>query len=82
MNEEIYVYIIDLESSVPEVVTENPDGSYSVFLNARYSYERQRESYRHACRHIERCDFERLDVQMIEKEAHKQNRLPAAKQVR
>lgn len=79
--DDIYVYIVDLKSSVPEMVTQNPDGSYTVILNARYSYERQRESYRHACRHIERCDFEKMEVQEIEKDAHKQeNRLPAAKQ--
>ena len=68
--DDIYVYIVDLKSSVPEMVTQNPDGTYTVILNARYSYERQRESYRHACRHIERCDFERPDVQMIERRAH------------
>ena len=79
--DDIYVYIVDLKSSVPEMVTQNPDGSYTVILNARYSYERQRESYRHACRHIERCDFERMEVQEIETDAHKQkNRIPAAKQ--
>jgi hypothetical protein len=78
--DDIYVYIVDLKSSVPEMVTQNPDGSYTVILNARYSYERQRESYRHACRHIERCDFEKMEVQEIEKDAHKQEpRLPAAK---
>ena len=69
--DEIYVRIVDLHSSVPEEVVVNEDGTYSIFLNARYSYERQRESYRHACRHIERCDFEKTDVQEIEKEAHK-----------
>ena len=68
--DDIYVYIVDLKSSVPEIVTQNPDGSYTVILNARYSYERQMESYRHACRHIERCDFERMEVQEIEKDCH------------
>lgn len=68
--DDIYVYIVDLKSSVPEMVTQNPDGSYTVILNARYSYEKQMESYRHACRHIERCDFERMEVQEIEKETH------------
>lgn len=70
MIEDIYTYIVDLKSSVPEIVTENPDGSYTVLLNARYSYEQQRESYRHACRHTERHDFEKTEVQEIEKETH------------
>ena len=67
---DIYTYIIDLKSSVPEIITENEDGTYSVFLNARYSFEHQQESFAHACRHIERCDFENSDVQQIETEAH------------
>ena len=67
---DVYVYIVDLKSSVPEMVTQNPDGTYTVILNARYSYERQKESYRHACKHIERCDFERIEVQEIEEETH------------
>ena len=41
--DDIYVYIVDLKSSVPEMVTQNPDGTYTVILNARYSYERQRD---------------------------------------
>ena len=79
--DDIYVYIVDLKSSVPEMVTQNPDGTYTVILNARYSYEHRIESYLHACRHIEHNDFERHNVQEIETDAHKQkNRLPAAKQ--
>ena len=69
---DVYVYIIDLKSSVPETVTENPDGTYTVFLNARYSFERRVESYLHACRHIENFDFEKSDVQTIEKEAQEE----------
>ena len=77
--DDIYVYIVDLKSSVPEMVTQNPDGTYTVILNARYSYERQVEACIHACRHIDGGDFEKTDVQEIETDAHKQkNRLPAA----
>lgn len=79
---EVYVELVDF-GDIPgsEVVTANDDGSYTILLNARYSYERQVEACIHACRHIERCDFERMEVQEIEKDAHKQkNRLPAAKQ--
>ena len=82
--EDVYVELVDFGNTPgSEVVTANEDGSYTILLNARYSYERQVEACIHACRHIDGCDFEKTDVQEIEKDAHKQkNRLPAAKQVR
>jgi hypothetical protein len=73
MDDNIYTYIIDLKSSVPEMVVSNPDGTYSIFLNARYSFERQQESFKHACKHIQNNDFEKTDVQTIETEAHKKD---------
>lgn len=73
MDDNIYTYIIDLKSSVPEMVVSNPDGTYSIFLNARYSFERQQESFEHACKHIRNNDFEKTDVQTIETEAHKKD---------
>ena len=73
MDDNIYTYIIDLKSSVPEMVVSNPDGTYSIFLNARYSFERQQESFKHACKHIHNNDFEKTDVQTIETDAHKKD---------
>ena len=73
MDDNIYTYIIDLKSAVPEMVVSNPDGTYSIFLNARYSFERQQESFKHACKHIRNNDFEKTDVQTIETDAHKKD---------
>jgi hypothetical protein len=51
---------------------ENPDGSYTILINAKMSSERQKEAYLHALDHIENHDFEKdyLSVQQIEAEAH------------
>lgn len=68
---DVYVELVDFgDTPGSEVVTENDDGSYTILLNARYSYERQVEACRHACRHIEGNDFEKTEVQEIEKDCH------------
>lgn len=59
-----------------EMVTENPDGSYTIFINARFSYDTQLKAYRHAMQHIENQDFEKTDVQVIEAIAHKEEKKP------
>lgn len=69
--EDINVFLIDFKGSkVREEVCQNEDGSYSIFINARLSYEAQREAYSHAMGHILNNDFQKQDVQQIEAEAH------------
>lgn len=71
---EIQVYIIDMPCTTNEYITLNEDGSYSLFLNARASYEMHRASYQHALRHIQGGDFyKNTTVQEIEKEAHEEH---------
>lgn len=53
-----------------EIVTPNSDGTYTVFLNARLSYQQQVSAYRHALSHIVNDDFSKGDVQQIESAAH------------
>lgn len=53
----INVQILDFGNSIPAVVTINDDGSFSIFLNARLTYERRLEAYMHEIRHIENGDF-------------------------
>lgn len=38
-------------------VTINEDGSFSIFLNARLSYEQRMQAYLHEMRHIQKDDF-------------------------
>ena len=56
---------------VGEQITANSDGSYTIFLNARLSHERQLEAYAHALSHIQGNDFEKDNADMIELSAHK-----------
>lgn len=73
MTEDIFVYVIDLKSTkVSETVTRNEDGSYSIFLNARMSQEKQCDAYIHALGHILRMDFEsESSVDVLENIAHR-----------
>lgn len=68
---DIFVELIDFKG-IPgyEMVTENEDGSYTIFLNARYSFERQQKACRHAYGHILNDDFETNDIQATEMQAH------------
>lgn len=68
---DIQIRLLDFSTNkVTETVTQNADGSYTIFLNSRMTQERQLESYLHAMRHITDNDFEKTDVQEIESEAH------------
>ena len=73
MLEVVNVKIIDMDTGVPEQVVKNHDGSYTVFINARYATEAQKKAYIHAIGHIEDGDFEKENVQEIEREAHRRH---------
>lgn len=67
----INVQILDLKTTCgTELVTPNEDGSYTVLINARMSYETQRKALLHALKHILNDDFEKENVQQIEAAAH------------
>ena len=69
---DVFVELIDFkELKGNEMLTRNADGSYTVFLNTRKSFETQQEALRHALRHIDNDDFDKEDVQKIEAEAHR-----------
>ena len=62
--------VILMDMTVNEVVTENEDGSYTIFINSRLNYEQQMKVYLHAMKHITGDDFQKDDVQSIEYLAH------------
>ena len=67
----VNVQVVDLMTcSGSELVTPNEDGSYTILINARMSYEKQRDALRHAMAHILNDDFEKENVQQIESAAH------------
>lgn len=70
MSNDIFVRYLDMDVCVSEQVIQNPDGSYSIFINSRLSWERQQEAYEHALKHIQINDFEKEDIQKIEYDAH------------
>lgn len=70
MSESINVVLLNMEYGVHEQVSLNHDGCFTIFLNARDTFEMQRENYTHAVSHIVNGDFDRHDVQEIERNAH------------
>ena len=60
------VNVIIRDLPIPEMVTKNPDDSYTIFINASLSAEMQERMFEHALRHITGHDFEKHDVQIIE----------------
>ena len=63
----IYTYLIEMP--VREAVRPCSDG-FTVYINAALSREQRERAYLHALRHIESGDFEKDDVQQIERGAH------------
>ena len=70
VTKDVNVILIDMPTGKNEVVTPNEDGSYTLFINARLSYNGQLNAYRHGMRHIEHDDFDKYDVDRIEYSAH------------
>ena len=67
----VNVQVLDMKTcSGAELVTPNEDGSYTILINSRLSYEMQRAAFLHAMAHILNDDFEKENVQQIEAAAH------------
>ncbi len=69
---EIFTHIIDMPSGIWGHVNENPDGSYTIFINARLSTNMQQDVYFHELRHIAKNDFIKYNVDNIENAIHKE----------
>lgn len=57
---------------VPSAITQNEDGSYTIFISNQLSDEKRMECYMHELKHINNDDFFKDDVQEIECNTHKQ----------
>lgn len=66
----IFIQMIDMPHRIKAHVVPNNDGTYTIFLNSRLSFEQQQESYIHELRHIYNNDFGEQDVSTIEFLAH------------
>ena len=70
MNFDYQVYFLD-GMTVNEAVTENEDGSYTIFVNNNLCERKRLRAVNHALSHIKNFDFGKDDVQEIEHNAHK-----------
>ena len=73
MMNEIYVQYYDMPTSIKSFCRANPDGSYTIVINAKLSEESRHARYDHEIRHINGGDFDydkNESVQVIETRAH------------
>lgn len=69
MNFDYQIFFMD-GMTVNEMVTENEDGSFTIFVNSNLCESKRLKAVNHAIRHIKNRDFEKTDVQDIEASAH------------
>ena len=58
------------DTKTKEAVSENNDGSYTIFIETSLSKEAQQKAFMHAMKHIFGNDFEKIDINEIENQAH------------
>ena len=63
---------MDLPCGVKAVTVPNADGTYTIIINAKHSFETQRKSYLHEIRKIKKNDFDKYDVGKIENDIRKE----------
>ena len=73
----IYVYVVPLPYKTKEAVMPCMDG-YTVYINSELDEAARLKAYEHALGHIQRNDWEKADVQIIETVAHSQTDTEAA----
>ena len=63
----VSVFLYPLPCRVKALTTKNEDGTYTILLNSRLNYEQQRKSYLHELLHLKNNDFDKEDVDLIER---------------
>lgn len=69
MDFDFQIFLMD-GMSVNEMVTENEDGSFTIFVNNNLCESKRMKAINHAISHIKNRDFEKENVQEIELSAH------------
>ena len=69
----VYVYLKQMPGYCHEMVSYNDDGSHTIIINEALDDQQKLEAYNHAMRHISGDDFEKCNVQEIEKDARKED---------
>lgn len=63
----VTTHLLNLPCSVKGLAKANSDGSYTILLNSRLSFEQLQRTYIHEMRHIKEDDFHsELNVDVIE----------------
>lgn len=66
---DVFTYFVPLPNGINEMAAPCPDG-YTIYIDVRLDRQQREKAYEHALRHILSGDFERLDAQEIEENAH------------
>jgi hypothetical protein len=61
-----YIYLMELPCRVKGCVCKNDDGTHTIILNSRLSFEQNRQTFIHELNHIENNDFEKSTVDEAE----------------
>lgn len=64
------VILLNDTCGVPGSVWHNADDSYTIFIDAKLSEEKQKKVFMHEMKHIQENDFSKDNVQEIETSAH------------
>lgn len=68
--DDIIVRIIDLPMCVKGVTIPHSDGTFNIYINAKYSNDMRRTILEHELRHIKNFDFDNFDdIKIIEERA-------------
>lgn len=71
MTPDVNVCLADLPLSIKAYTMADPDGNYTIMLNARHSHYQHLISYHHEIQHIENGDYDKIcDADLIEFYAH------------
>lgn len=64
---EIFIRLEDIPHTIGAYVTYNADDTYTIVINAHWSYDMQRAAYLHELQHIRRGDlFNSAPIEQVE----------------
>lgn len=71
MTPDVNCIMADLPHALKAFTVSNSDGSFTIVLNSRHTYEQHLRSYHHEMKHIENGDYDKkYPVDLIEFWAH------------
>lgn len=66
--------LVDLPTTIRSFVRANPDGSYTIVINARLGHDEQCAAYVHELNHILYKDFDDTRTDVVERRTHETSR--------